>query len=123
MSNNSITQYKIDDKKIAKILKDKEKLVKEVSKIREDIDKKKKKLKKYGFKVERMKEKLQPLMKKLIERKDISIKEPIEVPNNVSLEDGKVVIKVLNRVESFKEHLIEEYEKQQKKAKEKEEEN
>jgi len=115
---SAITRYKFEDEKIAKILKDKEGLIKKFSKITDDIEKGQRERKKLAFKVERMKEKLIPLMEKAIERENVKVEQPIEIPHNVELEDDKVCIDVLNRVEDFKEHIIEQYKKEKEEKKE-----
>lgn len=122
-NKEAIKRYKFEDEKIAEILKDKEELVGKFSDLNDEIEKKQKERKKLGFKVERMKEKLQPLMEKAVEREDIEVNQPTEIPHNVELEDDKVCIDVLDRVEDFKEHLIAKYEEQKEEDKEEEKED
>ena len=99
--------YKIQDKKIKRLLEKKEELFDEVNVINRRIVEDDKARKKLVYKAERIKEKIKPLMKKHYQDGSIKINSPIEVPTRLALVNGVIEIEIVNQVEEYEKMLLE----------------
>ena len=99
--------YKIQDKKIKRLLEKKEELFDEVNVINRRIVEDDKARKKLVYKAERIKEKIMPLMKKYYKDGSVKINSPIEIPTRISLVKDVIEIEVVNQVEEYEKMLIE----------------
>jgi len=99
--------YKIQDKKIKRLLEKKQELFDEVNIINRRIVEDDKARKKLVYKAERIKEKIMPLMKKYYKDGSVKINSPIEIPTRISLVKDVIEIEVVNQVEEYEKMLIE----------------
>ena len=99
--------YKIQDKKIKRLLEKKEELFDEVNIINRRIVEDDKARKKLVYKAERIKEKIMPLMKKYYKDGSVKINSPIEIPTRISLVKDVIEIEVVNQVDEYEKMLIE----------------
>ena len=99
--------YKIQDKKIKRLLEKKEELFDEVNVINRRIVEDDKARKKLVYKAERIKEKIMPLMKKYYKDGSVKINSPIEIPTRISLVKDVIEIEVVNQVDEYEKMLIE----------------
>ena len=99
--------YKIQDKKIKRLLEKKQELFDEVNIINRRIVEDDKARKKLVYKAERIKEKIKPLMKKHYQDGSIKINSPIEIPTRISLVKDVIEIEVVNQVDEYEKMLIE----------------
>ena len=99
--------YKIQDKKIKRLLEKKQELFDEVNVINRRIVEDDKARKKLVYKAERIKEKIMPLMKKYYKDGSVKINSPIEIPTRISLVKDVIEIEVVNQVEEYEKMLIE----------------
>jgi len=99
--------YKIQDKKIKRLLEKKQELFDEVNIINRRIVEDDKARKKLVYKAERIKEKIMPLMKKYYKDGSIKINSPIEIPTRISLVKDVIEIEVVNQVDEYEKMLIE----------------
>ena len=98
--------YKIQDKKIKRLLEKKQELFDEVNIINRRIVEDDKARKKLVYKAERIKEKIMPLMKKYYKDGSVKINSPIEIPTRISLVKDVIEIEVVNQVEEYEKMLI-----------------
>ena len=99
--------YKIQDKKIKRLLEKKQELFDEVNVINRRIVEDDKARKKLVYKAERIKEKIMPLMKKYYKDGSVKINSPIEIPTRISLVKDVIEIEVVNQVDEYEKMLIE----------------
>ena len=99
--------YKIQDKKIKRLLEKKQELFDEVNVINRRIVEDDKARKKLVYKAERIKEKIMPLMKRYYKDGSVKINSPIEIPTRISLVKDVIEIEVVNQVEEYEKMLIE----------------
>jgi len=99
--------YKIQDKKIKRLLEKKQELFDEVNIINRRIVEDDKARKKLVYKAERIKEKIMPLMKKYYKDGSVKINSPIEIPTRISLVKDVIEIEVVNQVDEYEKMLIE----------------
>jgi len=98
--------YKIQDKKIKRLLEKKQELFDEVNVINRRIVEDDKARKKLVYKAERIKEKIMPLMKRYYKDGSVKINSPIEIPTRISLVKDVIEIEVVNQVEEYEKMLI-----------------
>jgi len=98
--------YKIQDKKIKRLLEKKQELFDEVNIINRRIVEDDKARKKLVYKAERIKEKIMPLMKRYYKDGSVKINSPIEIPTRISLVKDVIEIEVVNQVEEYEKMLI-----------------
>lgn len=106
--------YKLQNKKIQKLLEEKKVLFDEIQVINERIVEDDKARKKLTYKSQRLKEKMMPLMKKYYKDGTIKINPPIEIPTSIHLEGNTIEVEVVDQVEEYKKILLEK-DKQSKK--------
>ena len=99
--------YKIQDKKIKRLLEKKQELFDKVNIINRRIVEDDKARKKLVYKAERIKEKIMPLMKKYYKDGSVKINSPIEIPTRISLVKDVIEIEVVNQVDEYEKMLIE----------------
>lgn len=96
-------KFTFEHEKIAKLLEDKNTLVKDGIALSKDIEELEQKRAKVGHKIQKLKDKVVPTVKK--ELFPSLVLEEFEEVQSIDLEDGKVVLKVVDRVEEFKDAL------------------
>ena len=108
--------YEIEDKKVKKLLEQKQELFDDVGVINKKIVEYDKKRKKLVYKAQRIREKIMPLMKKYYLDGTIRINPPVEIPTKISLVKGVIEVEISNQVEEYEKMLIEKH-KEAKKSK------
>jgi len=106
--------YKLQNKKIKKLLEAKQVLFDEIQEINKSLVEKDKRRKALTYKAQRIKEKVTSSMKKYYKNGEVAINPPLEIPTQISLNEDFIEVEVSNVVEEYKEMLIKEYKKSKK---------